>query len=162
MPHPLVDQLRFTRSEFRRGLKGLPEPDARVRNGPLNSISWMVGHLAWQEQRYWLFRAQGQMLIPELNDSHAYGKPATTPPLDEAWAAWKRITKAADPWLDGLDEERVRTPLAEGFSNVGTFLLRNIYHYWYHLGEALAARQVMGHGKLPDFVGDIDGQAPYR
>jgi len=23
----------------------------------------MIGHLAWQEQRYWLFRAQGQLLI---------------------------------------------------------------------------------------------------
>jgi hypothetical protein len=36
------------------------------------------------------------------------------------------------------------------------------YHYWYHLGEALAVRQMLGHRDLPDFVGDIDSQAPYR
>jgi uncharacterized damage-inducible protein DinB len=162
MPHPLVDQLRFTRSEFVRGLEGLSDADGRVRNGPMNSISWMIGHLAWQEQRYWLTRAQGQVLVPDLNESHAYGKPATTPPLEQAWAAWRQITQAADPWLEALDAGRVLAPLTEGFSSVGTFLLRNIYHYWYHLGEALAARQVMGHAGLPDFVGDIDGQAPYR
>jgi hypothetical protein len=52
--------------------------------------------------------------------------------------------------------------LAEGFSSVGTFLLRNIYHYWYHLGEGMAVRQMLGHKDLADFVGDIDSQAPYR
>jgi hypothetical protein len=102
------------------------------------------------------------VLIPELNESHAYGMPATTPPLEQAWDAWRKVTQAVDPWLDGLDEARLRAPLAEGFSSVGTFLLRVIYHYWYHLGEALAARQVMGQTGLPDFVGDIDTQAPYR
>ena len=53
-------------------------------------------------------------------------------------------------------------PLRPDDSSIGTYLLRNIYHYWYHLGEALAARQVLGHTALPDFVGDIDGLAPYR
>jgi hypothetical protein len=162
MPHPLVDQLRFARSEFQRGLAGLTDQDARMRNGPMNSISWMIGHLAWQEQRYWLTRAQRETPLPALNKSHAYGKPATTPPLEATWAAWRQVTLAADPWLASLSAARVRRPLAKGLSSVGTFLLRTTYHYWYHLGEALAARQVMGHGKLPDFVGDIDGKAPYR
>ncbi len=162
MTHPLVDQLRFTRSEFVRGLEGLSDADARIRHGPMNSISWMIGHLAWQEQRYWLTRAQGQVLIPELNENHAYGRPATTPPLEETWDAWRRVTQAADPWLDALDVDRLLAPLAEGLSSVGTFMLRTTYHYWFHLGEALAARQVMGHTDLPEFVGDIDGQAPYR
>jgi hypothetical protein len=33
--------------------------------------------------------------------------------------------------------------------------------YWYHLGEALAICQMLGHTDLPDFVGDIDSLAPY-
>jgi hypothetical protein len=41
-------------------------------------------------------------------------------------------------------------------------MLRTIYHYWYHLGEALAIRQVLGHTDLPDFVGNIDDEAPYQ
>jgi len=37
-----------------------------------------------------------------------------------------------------------------------------IYHYWYHTGDYMAIRQLLGHGRLPVFVGDIDGKAPYR
>jgi hypothetical protein len=162
MAHPLVEQLRFTRSEFVRGLGDVPVADGARRLEPMNAISWMVGHLAWQEQRYWLFRAQGQVPYPELNERLAYGKPASTPPLDEMWAIWRAVTAAADPWLDALTTESLQRPLAEGFSSVGTFLRRTTYHYWYHLGEGLAARQLLGHSGLPDFVGDIDSEAPYR
>ena len=56
--HPLVEQLRVTRSEFRRGLRGTPEADGRRRLEPMNSIGWIVAHMAWHEQRYWLTRAQ--------------------------------------------------------------------------------------------------------
>jgi hypothetical protein len=38
---------------------------------------------------------------------------------------------------------------------VGTLLLRNIYHYWFHLGEAMALRQFFGHEALPEYVGDM-------
>ncbi len=54
MPHPLIDQFRFTRSEWLRGLEGVSAEDATQHFGPMNCISWMVGHLAWYEQRYWL------------------------------------------------------------------------------------------------------------
>ena len=102
------------------------------------------------------------MLIPELNQLVASGKPASVPSLEAMWAAWQRVTVAADSWLDALTPEKVQAPLMEGFASVGTFMLRTIYHYWYHLGEALAVRQALGHTNLPDFVGDIDSQAPYR
>ena len=39
---------------------------------------------------------------------------------------------------------------------------RVIYHYWYHTGENLAIRQLLGHTDLPEFVGNIDDEAPYR
>jgi hypothetical protein len=47
-------------------------------------------------------------------------------------------------------------PLPE---NIGTMLLRNIYHYWFHIGEAHAIRQMLGHPDLPQFVGDISKAA---
>jgi hypothetical protein len=59
MTHPLVTQLRFTRSEWIRGLEAVTTDEAARRFGPINPIAWMVGHLAWQEQLYWLERAQG-------------------------------------------------------------------------------------------------------
>jgi hypothetical protein len=47
--HPLVTQLRFARSEFQRCLDGVSAEDAVHRFGPMNCISWIVGHLANQE-----------------------------------------------------------------------------------------------------------------
>ena len=87
MPHPLVEQLRFTRSEWSRALRGTPEEDGQKRLQPMNSIGWIVGHLAWQEQRYWLTRAQGETPVPILNELVANGAPASTPPLVRIFAA---------------------------------------------------------------------------
>jgi hypothetical protein len=44
---------------------------------------------------------------------------------------------------------------------MGDLLQRVIYHYWYHLGENMAARKLMGHEGLGQFVGNIDGEAPF-
>jgi hypothetical protein len=57
-PHLLVAQLRFARSEFARGLAGVSDEDARRRLMPLNCLSWMVGHLANQEHRYWVMESR--------------------------------------------------------------------------------------------------------
>ena len=166
MTHPLVLQLRFTRSEFKRALEGLSDADARRRFLPMNCISWNVGHLAWQEQRYFLFYAQGQLPLPQIDKSFAYGAPASTPALDDVWAAWNTITQAADPWLDALTTEMLQQHVVRedkpGPYIFGSLLQRVIYHYWYHTGENLAIRQMLGHSGLPEFVGDIDGEAPYR
>jgi hypothetical protein len=166
MPHPLVLQLRFTRSEFQRGLESLSETDARQRLMPMNCISWNVGHLAWQEQRYFLYYAQGQMPLPQVDKSFAYGAPASTPALAEMLEAWKTITLAADPWLDALTTEKLlRHVIRRGKPTqyiFGSLLQRVIYHYWYHTGENQAIRQSLGHRELPEFVGDIDGEAPYQ
>jgi hypothetical protein len=37
-----------------------------------------------------------------------------------------------------------------------------VYHYWFHIGEILAVRQLLGHPGLPEFVGDLHVDAPYR
>ena len=166
MTHPLVDQLRFTRSEFMRGLDGLSEEDARRRCLPMNAISWNVGHLAWHEQRYFLTYAQGQVLLPELNSQFAYGAPASTPVLAEMRGAWEAVTRAADPWLDALTSEKLLEHVVRDGRTTryifGSLLQRVIYHYWYHTGENLAIRQVLGNTGLPEYVGNIDDMAPYR
>src|SRR5262245_53694220 len=41
MPHPLVTQLRFTRSEWVRGLKAVTADEATRQFGPINPIAWM-------------------------------------------------------------------------------------------------------------------------
>ena len=166
MVHPLVSQLRFARTEFQRALAGLTEEEAQRRFLPMNCISWNIGHMAWQEQRYWLWRAQDQILLPHLNEIYAFGAPAATPSLAESWEAWHTIARATDPWLDAVTTETLEGDvISNGQSlgtNYGSILLRTIYHYWFHLGESMAIRQMLGHTDLPQFVGDIDDEAPYR
>lgn len=163
--HPLVTQLHFARSEFLRGFESLSPEDAARRFPPLNSISWMVGHLANQEHRYWVRLAQGRDIAPGLNDLVGTGRPASTPPMGEMLATWRAVTAEADTYLDALTLDTLTTfleregrPVGE---SVGTLLLRNIYHYWFHAGEAAGARQALGHADLPQFVGDMTG-AVYR
>ena len=158
MAHPMVQQLRFTRGEFVRCLEGLRLQDAYVRHGQMNCISWTIGHLAWQENQYFVYLAQGLAIQPELRKICAIGSPPSVPKLDDMWAAWREVTANADVFLDRLTTEKLQThferngePLPE---SIGTMLYRTIYHYWYHLGEAHAIRQMLGQRNLPQFVGD--------
>ncbi len=166
MTHPLVTQLRFARSEFVRGLQDVSAEDAVKRIGQMNCISWIVGHLAGQENFYWVRMGQGEKLFPELNELVGWGKPPSTPPVEEMWAAWRKITESADRYLSGLTAEDMPrrydwrgNPIAEC---IGTLMMRNIYHYWYHLGEGAAIRQMLGHQNLPEFVGDMSAALYYR
>ncbi|CAN5767717.1 hypothetical protein BH23CHL8_BH23CHL8_28630 [soil metagenome] len=166
MPHPLVDQLRFARLQWLRALDGVPEEDALRRLEPMNSIGWLATHLAWHEQLYWLTRAQGQTREPQLNELAASGGPASTPPLGGSLEVWRRVTAAADPYLDGLSiADLGRGVTVDGKpwpATQGSWLHRMTYHYWFHTGEVMAIRQMLGHPDLPEFVGDLDTLAPYR
>jgi hypothetical protein len=183
MTHPLVTQLRFARSEFVRCLEDVSDEEARQRIMPMNCISWMVGHMAAQEQYYFVFFPQGKVPHPKLNRLVGFGQPASTPPLADMWQVWHDITSAADPFLDALTTEDLGTQLeqspealedslfgsatkevleqimAEGSitagENLGTRLLRTTYHYFFHTGEAHAVRQQLGHPNLPYFVGGM-------
>jgi hypothetical protein len=164
--HPLVDQLRFTRREWLRALDGVPEGDGEKRVQPMNSIGWIVSHLAWHEQLSFLTRLQGFTPVPEANAHGVSGEPASTPPLSQALATWRAVVEAADPALDDLDTRaleawlpRTRQPQTR---TVGSTVQRVTYHYWFHIGEIISIRQVLGHAGVPEFVGDIDGEAPYR
>lgn len=164
--HPLVLQLKFTRDEFQRALRDLSEEDACKRILPMNCISWNVGHLAWQEQRYFLYYGLRLMPYPEVQQAFTPGTPASTPALSDMQAVWQKITKAADPWLESLTSEKLQEHFinadgTQGGTIFGSLLQRVIYHYWYHTGENLAIRQVLGHTHLPEFVGKIDEKAPY-
>lgn len=169
MQHPLVSQLRFTRREFKRCLKGVPDGDALKRvGGPrlLNSLGWSVGHLAWQEQKYFLYWGTGRMPFPDIDKTFRSGAPATTPDLAAMLVRWGEITALADPWLDTLSSADLAGPYTKGGATqggrrVGDLLQRVIYHYWLHLGENLAVRKLLGHEGLGQFVGNIDAEAPY-
>ncbi len=109
-----------------RSVKGVSDEDGRRRLLPMNCLAWNVGHLAWQEQRYFIYYGLGQsLLLPEIDREFAYGAPASTPSLKEMIAAWKMITKAADPWLDTVTSDLLEQnvisngkPLARQYGNL--------------------------------------------
>src|SRR5262249_16697276 len=161
-PHPLGPQLRFTRGEWVRGLRPVTAAEGERRFEPINPIAWMIAHLAWQEQRYFVELAQNKVAVPEVKP-FAFGKPLTVPPLDEAWRWGRAVTTAADAYLDtvtGPSLTRRWKPDPPG-ETAGTRLHRTTYRYWFHLGESQAVRQLLGHTKLPTFVGGF-GKSQYR
>lgn len=156
-PHPLVHQLRFARKEFLRVIEGVSEEDGDRRILPMNCIAWIVGHLANQEARYWVETAQQDSAYSWLNDLVGTNRPPSTPGLKKMLAVWREVTARSDVYLDTLNPqvmptflERNGKPMKE---SIGTMLQRNLYHYWFHTGEAHAIRQIMGHKDLPEFVG---------
>lgn len=166
MPHPVVELLRFTRSEWQRGLRGVGEEDGARHFGPMNSIGWIVGHLAWQEQRTLFFRRKGELLDPDIHRLFAFGAPMSTPSLKEMRRAWSSVTKASEPFLDSITtRDLIRDLPLDGKrsgQNLGSALRRMTFHYWYHIGEIQAVRQMLGHKRLPQYVGNLEAVAAYR
>lgn len=157
MKELLVRQLHFARQEFQRVFEGVTPADATRRLLPSNCLSWVVGHLAVQEQWYWITLPTGRVPVPELNTLTAPGQPPSTPDYEAMWTAWRQITAEADKYLISLQESDLSShhikdgrPISE---SIGTMLQRNIFHYWFHLGEVHSLRQQMGHTDLPNFVG---------
>lgn len=93
----------------------------------------IVGHLAWQEQRYLLWRPQKVMLRNDIQTRFTTGGKMTT------------------PFLDVLTMPRLRRdlPLPSGKRSGQT------------PGDAI--RQMLKpKKKLPEYVGSLEAQAPYR
>jgi hypothetical protein len=77
----------------------------------------------------------------------------------------KRFQPAVDPFLDSFTTAALQDDLQrEGSAggSVGSALLRNTCHYWFHIGEIQAIRQMLGHTPLPFYVGAIETEASYR
>ena len=85
--------------------------------------------------------------------------------MKEMLLAWRKVTRATDKWLDGLTTKKLQQMVElDGKKTTrmyGNLLQRVIYHYWYHLGENMAVRKILGHTGIGYFVGNIDGKAPY-
>jgi hypothetical protein len=165
MAHPRVEQLRFARQEFARGLEGVPREVAQHELGQMNSISWMVAHLAWHEQISWLTRGQGVTPFPQLLEIAASGGARSNPDFAEVFDLWKQVCAMADPWLEELRADKLEEINGRPFGHpqtTGTALLRMTYHYFVHAGEVSAIRQVVEGGPLPEFIGRIQLEAPWR
>jgi len=154
----LVRYVQHVRRELRRALEGMRLADLERRVGNLNSVAWIVGHLAWQEQSYWL-TSRGQRAVADLA-AFGRGDPDPDAAFEPLFAAWEAVTAAADSWLAGLDEAALRGHVGGRrlfeVENVGTLLTRVIGHYYLHIGQITAIRKLLGY-PVPGFVGSQEG-----
>ena len=156
--HHLVRVLKNTRAELRRAIDGMSEADLERRVAGINSVAWIVGHLAGQEQGLWL---QGRGL-PAVADLSAFGHGAepATPAFGFVFPLWEEITSVTESWLDDLDDDGLRQHLSGDpffeIENVGSLLTRVIGHYYLHIGQITAIRKVLGYS-VPGFVGSQEG-----
>jgi hypothetical protein len=90
----------------------------------------------------------------------------STPSLAEVLKAWRKVTRATDPFLDSLTSKDLLRDLPLNGRRTGqsrgSAIRRLTYHYWFHIGEIQAIRQILGHKRLPVYVGNLEGKAPYR
>jgi hypothetical protein len=153
----IADMVMFALSEFRRGLDGLTDDEARWRakkadGTEMNAISWTVCHIAG----HWLWR-------PERLDRFTFGSSDPTPPsLREAMAILDEAIAFQKTWLAGLTREKLasKPPGFQGES-VGTGIMRATLHTWFHTGEINAVRQLLGHKEIP-YVGVLLGNLEWR
>lgn len=136
----------------------MSEADLEKRVGGVNSIAWMAGHLAWQEQAYWL-TSRGMEPIADLAP-YKNGCEPCAPSFAELFAAWEQVTAATDAWLDGLTEDDLRGhfPGRRFFEieNIGSLMMRVFGHYYVHVGQITAIRKILGYD-VPGFVGSQEG-----
>jgi hypothetical protein len=127
----------------------------------MNCLSWILGHVAAQEQYLWLEHGLGAAIEADLCKRVGFRQPANTPDWQGMWELWHTITSAADKFLATIPQERLDDVFVHEnpriVESVGISLLRNIYHCWHHQGEAYAMRQLLRHSDLPVFVGSMDG-----
>lgn len=81
-------------------------------------------------------------------------------------AKWHTLRMAPDGFLEGLTTDMPQSDLLLSGKSVGPTLAsikRQVtYHYWYHIGEIQAIRRMLLNKDLPDCVGDIEIEAPFR
>jgi len=149
--HTLVQIQELTRKEFERGLEGVTDEDARKRIEPMNCISWIIGHVASQRYSYFVEWPKGQKADPKYRQ-FGFGNPASQPSLEEVMDLWQESCNEADAWLLTATNESLQSPaLSPRGESGGTLLVRHIAHTWFHLGELISIRQILGH-QSPQFV----------
>ena len=152
--HTLTEMLELSRKEFDRNLVGLTDEDARKRIEPMNCISWIIAHVAYQHRSFFADWPAGREIDARYT-GYGFGDPASQPPLEEALALWRDACRDSDAWLQSADEEALRQVTPFFRENMGSLLVRCITHTWFHIGEINAVRQMLGH-RAAQFV-DLHG-----
>lgn len=128
---------------FNHVVESLPRPGQGGALGRLNAGSWIVGHVASQQDQYWNVAGQGREPDPWIVAQQVRtGDPPTNPSYAEARAALYRAETAALPFLLAMTEaDLARAPRRRTF---GEMLARSVTHLYAHGGELAAIASLVG------------------
>ena len=136
--------------ELERVAAALPAPGRGRAIGRLNAGSWIVAHLAKQQDDYWNAGAQG--LAPDVwlvEQRVGFGDALLVPDFAEAVGAFGRVRAGAIPYLRSLSEKDLDTVVRRSSSSrveqtAGELLARSVGHCFAHTGELAAIASLVG------------------
>ena len=149
-PPRLVRLLWDAFDELERVAEALPAPGRGRAIGRLNAGSWIVAHLAKQQDDYWNVGVQG--LDPDvwlLEQRVGFGDEPSVPDFAEAVAAFGRVRARAIPYLRArrgadIDTVVLQRPSSGGEQTAGELLSRSIGHCFAHTGELASIASLVG------------------
>jgi len=154
MAHHLVRYVWHVRRELERALDGISEEDLNKEVHGLNSIAWMIGHLANQEQAYWLLFRNEELIDKNLR--HYNNKVEEGKDFAELFELWKTITNRSNAWLETATTSDLENTFEKAKENTGSLMTRVIGHYYFHIGQIATIRKLLGYD-VPGFVGSQEG-----
>lgn len=149
-PPRLVRLLWDAFDELERVAEALPTPGQGRAIGRLNAGSWVVAHVAQQQEAYWCTGAQG--LDPDAwlaGVEVGFGSEPSVPDYRESLAAFARIRAAAIPYLRSLRAEDLDMVMESAGGSrrgetVGDLLVRSVGHLFVHTGELATIASLVG------------------
>ena len=136
--------------ELERVAEALPAPGRGRAIGRLNAGSWIVAHLAKQQDDYWNAGAQGRDPDAWLLDQRVgFGDEPSVPDFAAAVAAFARVRAGAIPYLRSLRDEDLAAVVRRSSSSgveqtAGQLLARSVGHCFAHTGELAAIASLVG------------------
>ncbi len=143
----VVRLLLDARDEFRRVAEAVPNPGRGGAIGRLNPGSFIVAHIATQDDLVWNVALQGLEPDAWLVAANAgHGAPRSTPDYDEALAALDRTFARSEATVTALAEEDLDRELSSSVPGriVAAQLARSTAHTWSHAGELATLASLVG------------------
>ncbi len=155
----VVRLLLDARDEFRRVAEAVPNPGRGGAIGRLNPGSFIVAHIATQDDLVWNVALQGlepDAWLAAANASH--GAPRSTPDYDEALAALDRTFARSEATVTALAEADLACEISSHVPGrtVAAQLARSTAHTWSHAGELATLASLVG---APDL--GLPGRLPH-
>ena len=149
-PPRLVRLLWDAFDELERVAGALPTPGQGRAIGRLNAGSWVVAHVAQQQDAYWCTGAQGLDSDAWLAGLDVgFGSEPSVPDYREALDAFARIRARAIPYLRSLRDEDLDAVMepSDGSGStqtVGDLVVRAVGHVFVHTGELATIASLVG------------------